>query len=194
VQVLPGRREDGADCQERFVKKILPVGLFALGLAVAALAIPPRSTEGTLEFCVTTVTTKGKYAPRHVVAIWVADARGRFVKTLRLAGRKQSKRLRRWARASRKNVVDAVTGATMKKHGTHTVAWDGRDAKGRIVPDGMYQVRVEFTEKNRLGPVTPLGHVRFVKGRLGATARVSDLPNFKKMSVTWTPAGGVAKK
>jgi hypothetical protein len=176
------------------VKRTLCVGLFALGLAVAALAVPPRSTEGTLRFTMKTVTTKGKYAPKHVVAVWVEDARGRFVKTLRVAGRKQAKRLRRWARASRKNVVDAVTGATLKKHVEHTVTWDGRDAKGRAVPDGIYEVRVEFTEKNSYGPTTPRGHVRFFKGPVGATARVSDLSSFKGMSATWTPAGPVAKK
>jgi len=39
-------------------------------------------TNGTLAVSVTTSSTGGNYAPRNIVAIWVEDNSGKFVKTL----------------------------------------------------------------------------------------------------------------
>ena len=144
-------------------------------------------TSGSVEFTVRTKPTKEKYAPHNVVAIWVTDSKGNFVKTLEIYGRKRKKYLISWTKQSKKNEVDAVTGATLKKHQTHTVAWDCRDNKGNLMPDGNYQLHVECTNKNGQGPTTPSGHIQFKKGSRAVSFTPKDLPYFDKMKLNYTP-------
>jgi hypothetical protein len=143
-------------------------------------------TAGSVEFSVRTKPTKEKYAPRNVIAIWVTDSKGNFVKTLEVYGKKRKKYLKAWTKQSKKNEVDAVTGATLKKHKTHTVTWDCRDTKGNLMPDGDYQIHVEFTNKNGQGPTTPPGHIQFKKGSKSISLTPKKLPCFDKMTLKYT--------
>jgi flagellar hook assembly protein FlgD len=92
-----------------------------------------------------------------------------------------------WARDSKKNTVDAITGATLKKHVPHNVVWDCRDAKGKLVPDGTYHIRAEFSEVNGRGPVMPLQHVKFQKGAKAISITPKNTPNFVKIKLDYTP-------
>ncbi len=161
--------------------------LLAASLSLAAAATVLGATDGSVEFTATTKPTTGDYAPRHVMAIWVTDSKGACVRTLEVYGQKYSKHLKTWARQSKASGVDAVTGATLKTHRTHTVTWDCRDAKGAPVPDGEYQVHVELTERNGQGPVTPPGHMTFTKGPQAATVTPKELPFLTQISLKYSP-------
>lgn len=134
--------------------------LLALAPSLAALtcAVPwptrAASTDGvvTLEF--TTTEAPGKYSPKHVLAVWVADARTNLLQTLEVRGGKRQKYLPTWLAARGENTtVDGVTGATLGQHQAHRVTWNCRDHKGALMPDGSYLLFVELTSKNGAGPV-----------------------------------------
>jgi hypothetical protein len=160
-------------------------------MALSAVATALGNTAGSVEFTATTKSAKGKYAPRHVLAVWVTNSKGQFVKTLELYGRKRMKYLKRWAEQSRNNQVDAVTGATAKTHRAHTVTWDCRDTKGALVPDGEYQIHVELTENDRQGPVTPPGHIKFAKGPREISSTPKDLPFLTTIKLKYVPSEAV---
>lgn len=172
------------------IKKIL--GLAAV-VGSMALVLPARAAEqeaaGKTTFTVVTTPLQQKYAPWHVLAVWVVDDQGRFVKTLEKRAAKQSRYLREWRKASKGNVTDAVTGATLHKPGKRTVVWDGTDANGRPVPDGVYGLRVEMTSANAAGPLTPPGHLTFTKGRKPFAKTYPDVGPFRGLRVEYTPQG-----
>jgi hypothetical protein len=141
--------------------------------------------EATLTF--TTHPTEGKYSPNHVLAVWVATPEGRFIKTLRLAADRRLRHLWTWRPATKKNRVDAVTSATLIEHGPRTVAWDGRDADGNVVPDGEYHLFIEFSERHGQGPVTPTGHIVLTKSDRPGTVSAPDLPEIKDIELVYTP-------
>lgn len=147
------------------------------------------TNAASVTFSVTTAPTEGKYAPRHVLAIWVTDSQGALVQTLQVNADKRKKHLVEWLAALGETKVDAVTSATLKTHQTSKVVWNCKDAKGNPVPDGKYRIRVEFTEINGAGPSTPKDHIEFTVGPKAATVNPKDLANFKAMSVVFVPAG-----
>jgi len=140
-------------------------------------------TPGDISFTVKTVTDNGNYAPRHVLAIWV-EHEGDFVKTRKAMANQRKQYLYTWRDASNYNVVDAITGATLTSHQTHTVTWDCTDLDGEIVPDGNYVIWVEFTEKHAQGPLTS---VEFTKGTEAVTINPPDEDHFINMEFTYTP-------
>ena len=162
------------------------VSLFVL-TALAVVAAEKAKPTGPVKFSVETKRTKGKYAPKHVLAIWVTNAKGKHVRTLEVYGKKRMKYLKAWAKNSKNNTVDAITGATLKKHVPHNVVWDCRDAKGKLVPDGTYHIHVEFSEANGQGPMMALQHVTFQKGAKAISINPKDTPNFVKIKLDYTP-------
>ena len=166
----------------------LPPALPAIA-GVFLLALGARAqTQGTCTFTVTTLRDIGaEYDPRHVLAIWVTTPSGAFVKTLKKQAASREQYLRTWVANSARNVVDAITGATLGTHVTHTVAWNCRDTAGNIVPDGQYRIRVEFTSENAQGPLTPAAHVEFTKGPSASNAAFPDVTNFTNMSIAYAP-------
>lgn len=156
-------------------------------LALFVTATAKGDTSGSVTFTVTTKAVKARYSPRHVMAIWVTNSKGEFVKTLAIHAKSQKKRLTTWIKQSKKNAVDAVTGATLKTHQTHTVTWDCLDVKGKSVPDGDYQIHVEFTSANSQGPVTPALHIQFHKGLKAVSMTPKPLPYFVEMKLIYTP-------
>lgn len=159
---------------------------YLAGLSVAA---PAGQAGGTVVFSFDTKSTGSDFAPRHVLAVWVTDSKGRFIKTLECREKNYGRYLVQWARAAGGNKTDAVTGASLKTHGAHRVTWDCRNAAGETVPDGEYRIRVEFSERNGPGPLLPDDHVRFIKGPEAKTARPADTAYFKNMALSFTPAG-----
>ena len=133
-----------------------------------------------LTFKVTTTTMRGRYSPKHVLAIWVTDAQGKFVKTLAKHAFIRGRYLTGWNSAAAGNVVDAVTSATLNAHGTRTVTWNLTDVMKRPVPDGDYKLVLELTENDRTGVSTT---VPFSKGPTKAMITPPDAPSFTGMSV-----------
>lgn len=104
----------------------------------------------------------GPYRPRNVGAIWIEDGGGAFVKTLEKWGTIRDRWLGRWREASDRNVVDAVTSATLPAHETHEVVWDLRDAEGHEAEPGEYVVLIEVTDRSGPGAVL---EIRFGTGQ-----------------------------
>jgi hypothetical protein len=141
------------------------------------------TTAGNVQFTFKTVTANGNYAPRHVLAAWVEDANG-FVKSRLVQANNRKQYLYTWNTQSSGNEVDAVTGATLNSHQTHTIEWDCTDLSGAEVPDGDYFIWIEFTEKHGQGPLTSSV---FTKGPNSQTITPTDEPNFIDMELVYTP-------
>jgi len=138
---------------------------------------------GELTFTVRTVTANGTYSPKHVLAIWIEDADG-FVKTRKAMANQRKQYLYTWHTASNYNVVDAITGSTLNSHQTHTVTWNCEDLDGNVVPDGVYTVWVEFTDKHAQGPLYTLD---FTKGPEAVSLSPSDQTYFKDIQLDFVP-------
>jgi PKD repeat protein len=168
---------------------IILIPIFLLGFKDSETKKGLKETSGgDLSFTVRTVTAGGNYAPKHVLVIWIED-NGAFVKTRLLRGNARKQYLYTWkasttAAGSPYNVVDAITGATLTSHTTHTVSWDCRDLDGNIVPDGEYSVWVEFTDKHDQGP---LYSISFTKGPDAINTAPADETYFKDIALVFTP-------
>jgi hypothetical protein len=143
----------------------------------------------SLAVTVKTAETGGKYEPDNIGAIWIADDRDVFVKSLAVWGRKRIGHLNAWNDATSQagldgNTVDAVTSATLSSHKTHNVTWDCTDTNENVVPDGTYNVHFEVTDKNSAGPTTSF---TFTKGAMPVTLTPPDEPNFLAIRLVFTP-------
>lgn len=162
--------------------------IFILLLIFISMHSVSAQTNGTLAVSVTTSAAGGNYAPRNVLAIWVEDSSGKFVKTLLAYAANRKTHLNGWetsttAAGSAFNVTDAITGATQSSHGTRTCSWNGKDYKGNLVPDGNYSLRMELTDKNSTGNTSPFA---FVKGPNNQTLSPANVPSFSSVSIKWT--------
>lgn len=163
--------------------------LIILLLACIYTSLITAQTNGTLTIQVTTSSTGGDYEPRNVLAIWIEDNSGAFVKTLLAYAENRRTHLNTWQAAtttagSEFNTTDAVTGATQPDHGTRTCEWDGTDFNGTLMPDGDYQVRMELTDKNETGNTAS---ITFTKGNEDQTLTPANVPSFSSISVIWDP-------
>jgi flagellar hook assembly protein FlgD len=113
--------------------------------------------DTVMRFTVTTQSYGGQYNPKHVMAIWITDQNDVFKRTLRLAGGTYKVHLVKWNQMSSGNTIDAITGATLTSHQSHTAIWNGKDKNGNLLPDGNYKVYIEFTEDNSAQPTKPDG-------------------------------------
>ncbi|PKP22186.1 MAG: hypothetical protein CVU05_05025 [Bacteroidetes bacterium HGW-Bacteroidetes-21] len=161
--------------------------LFTLIIVSLSLMLSAQ-TMGTLSFSVKTVAYSASYSPRHILAIWIADGNGQWVKTRKRMY--QNTVYRQYltnfknATSNTYNATDATTGATLQSHASHTVTWDGKDASGNLVADGTYRVYVEFTSANATGK---LYYCEFTKGPNAQNLTPSNVTNFNDISLSWTP-------
>lgn len=146
-------------------------------------------TPGELTVSVATSETGGKYAPRNIVAIWIEDDDGNFVKTLLAYANTRKTHLNTWqastsAAGSEFNVVDAITGATKSSQGTRLCSWDGTDVDGELVQDGVYHVWMELTDKNSTGNYSSFS---FTKSNIAENLTPNNVPSFGSISIDWEP-------
>lgn len=146
-------------------------------------------TEGTLTVTATTSSAGGNFAPRNIVAIWIEDAQGHFVKTLLAYAQTRKTHLNTWeasttAAGSPFNTVDAITGATRTSHSERTCTWNGKDMNGNLVPDGIYKVRMELTDKNSTGNFSSFN---MTKGTNPESLTPANVPSFASISINWVP-------
>jgi hypothetical protein len=174
IQVLMGR-------QKTFL--LLFIGM-TLSLYIKA------QTQGTLTFSTTLTSHSGRYGSGHVVAVWIENASGTFIKT-RLVMAKSSHTLNnhlpKWKSNSNQNVVDATTGATLNSYSSPiSIAWDATDISGNIVPDGTYQVWIEESwDEGSSG--TSFTSISFVKGADPQNLSPANTAAFTNISLSWTP-------
>ena len=134
--------------------KLLPGLLVLLINAIYFPFLSPAQgqTDGTLTF---TFTETHAGSTKNVLAVWITDNAGTFVKTrMRFWGSGTNDHLPSWKINSDQNIVDAITGPTRTAStnppafGVKTVIWDGTDVTSATVPDGTYQVFVESSWNN----------------------------------------------
>jgi len=145
-------------------------------------------TKGSLNVSVNTSTAGGNYAPRNVLAIWIEDNSGKFVKTLLAYADKRKTHLNTWEATTTSagtafNSVDAITGATVNSHSTRKCVWDGTDYNKIIVTDGEYRLRMELTDKNATGNTAAYS---FLKGPNSQNIAPKDVPSFSSVTLNWT--------
>lgn len=140
-------------------------------------------TAGEVALSFRTVTANGNYAPKHVLAVWVEDENG-FIKSRLVRANNRKQYLYTWIAASNYNDADAVTGATISSHQTHTIIWDCTDLEGIEVADGNYTIHIEFTEKHAQGP---LYSIDFIKGGEEQHLTPLDMTNFKDVQLDFYP-------
>ncbi len=141
------------------------------------------TSTGNVSFTVKTVTYNGDRSPKNIVAIWIEDIDGNFIKTRLLQADRRKEWLITWNNKSGGSTIDATTGATLSNHQTHTIVWDCTDESGALVEDGDYKVVVEFTEEHSQGPVTT---VTFNKGPASQSITPDDEANFINMNLEYT--------
>lgn len=148
-------------------------------------------TTGELVVTVTTSSTGGQYAPRHLLAIWVENAQGDFIRTLMAYTSNPAYRgyLSHWDDATsdagaRYDTTDAVSGATLSSHDTRTATWDATRFDNGNLPDGAYSVCMELTDKNATGNYSCF---EFNKGVSNDLASPGDTPSFSDVTLDWSP-------
>ena len=159
-------------------------------LACLFTSLISAQTAGTLSVSVTTSSTGGEYEPDNVLAIWIENESGEFVKTLLAYADRRMTHLNTWeasttAAGSAFNITDAVSGATQSNHGIRTTQWNGTNYSGTVVPDGEYHLRMELTDKNETGNTAS---ITFTKGTAEVNLTPANAPSFASISVTWTPS------
>ncbi|NOU47725.1 MAG: DUF2271 domain-containing protein [Bacteroidales bacterium] len=149
------------------------------------------NTDGNLTFSVLTVSNGATYSPKNVLAIWIKDANGNFVISRKVMANNRKQHLVKWMASSGNNSVDAITGSTLSNHTTHTVSWDCRDLQGNIVPDGDYQVWVEYTSRNSAsgGQPGPSFSYTFAKGTEIVQPQIPNETYFVNISLLYEPTG-----
>ncbi|MGE5457179.1 MAG: DUF2271 domain-containing protein [Methanococcaceae archaeon] len=170
------------------IKLILP----AMLLTIVGLIKPSFSqTDGTVVFSVLTVSNGATFSPRNVLAIWVKDNQGNFVISRKVMASERIQHLVKWVDNSSQNTVNAITGATLPNHIQHTVSWDCRDLSGNLVPDGIYEIWVEYTSRNSAfgGDPGPYMFVEFEKGTTTVSLTPPDEQYFVDISLEYTPMG-----
>lgn len=174
------------------IKKLL-IAIFALSLFILVFAQKNSSaqTTGNLTFSVTTTEPSGGYTNKFVLAIWIRDNAGNFVKTKIKYAAARVQWLNVWVSNSGQNTVDATTGATKTQHGTFTINWNATDIAASLVPDGIYEVWVQMADANANGPTTS---VSFTKGPSAVNLTPANSGNFTNMVLNWTPSNiGIGK-
>jgi len=162
---------------------------FLLSLFVSLVSfsqenVTAASTSGTLTVSVTTTTYGGSYAPKNVVAIWVTNSSGTYVKTLAAYCAARKSDLTTWANNSAKDVTDAITGATRSSQGLiSSVKWDGTDKNKVLQADGNYILKMEMTE----GGNNKLVSYTFAKGTTSVSLTPTSVTGFSGISINWVP-------
>lgn len=120
-------------------------------LLLVALSGPAWAQE-SVQVSFGTSEAGGNYAPRNVVAVWVEDEAGTFVRTIGRWAGSRIDHLVAWSNASGQD-TDAVSGATRANHDARlTVTWDLTDRNGVPVPNGTYVIRMELADRNSTSP------------------------------------------
>ena len=165
--------------------KLLLLSTFVIVMSFTSRVF--AQTQGTLSFSVTPVAQSGGYGNKHVLAIWIQNSTGTFVKTkMRYWGNGTDDHLPTWKSNSNSNVVDASTGATLTSYATRTITWDGKNASGVDVADGQYKIMIEEcwgdgSTKNITKSYT------FTKGPSVDSQTPANDSKFTNATLTWTP-------
>lgn len=168
--------------------------LLFVGLLYSVISF--AQTNGQLNITFSTSNAGGNYSPRNILAVWIEDENGMFVKTLMAYAVSQITHLNTWQSATTDagtefNVVDAITGSTRNSHANRECSWNGLDYNQNSMPDGLYYVWMELTDKNGTGNFSSF---EFTKGDTPTQITPTNVPSFSNIDIIWTPSGiGIAE-
>ncbi len=145
-------------------------------------------TAGTFTFKINPVSHSGSYGSKYVVAIWVENSFGTFIKTkLRQSSDKNLDHLATWTSRSNKSIVDATSGATLSSYTPITVFWNGADISSSIVADGEYKIWVELAWDKDKATGKTVTSFPFTKGATAFHSAPSNTSLFTDISLDWVP-------
>ena len=170
---------------------------FTLSMIVSGNNKSQAQTAGTFTFTYSQAAPSAS-ATKNVMAVWIEDNSGTFVKTrLRYWSNSTNDHLPSWVSKSAQNTVDATTGATRTAStvptafGAKTITWDGKNASGVLVPDGIYNV---FVESSYCNPEPAnnqhwiITNFSFTKGTTAVHLTPTGPANFSNISLDWVPS------
>jgi hypothetical protein len=138
-----------------------------------------------------TTPTGGQFAPRNVVAVWITDGNGVFVKTIGRWADTRKSDLVAWNQASGGD-ADAVSGATRLDHSIQLAAqWDLKSRAGAVMPDGTYTIHIELSDSQTSS--TAPNHeatYTFVKGPSPQVQTPADANGFTGVKITYATMAG----
>jgi hypothetical protein len=171
------------------ISGILTLVLISISLLIIISPTAFSQTTGTLTFSMVT-TASGGYSPKHLVAIWIENSSGTFIKTkVKYASTSNYDHLGNWTGKSSQNTVDATTGATLTSHGTVSLNWNGTNVAGTQVPDGTYNIWVEMAWASSLTTGKTTTSFAFTKGTSAVHLTPASTTNFSSITIDWVPAG-----
>ena len=184
-----------------------PADTTAATATPATTAPEPESTTAATDAADTTTSTDGATFPaggelvvdftysaesggrvhNPYIAVWVEDADGNLVQTISLwyeqsgKGTKYLHELHSWFAAS--GGTDSTTSGATRSAGTYSVAWDGTDLDGNVVPAGNYTLFVEAAREH--GPYEITSSPITVSDR-GFTVALADNGELSNVTATLT--------
>ncbi len=167
--------------------KIASLGLLMLSLISGFNGM--SQTAGSFTFTIIPVAHNGSYGAKHVVAVWIENSAGTFIKTkLNQSSRSTIDHLATWTSKSNSNVVDATTGATLTSYSPLTVKWDGTDVSKAIVADGDYKIWIEMAWDNSKTTGKTVTSFGFTKGTQAFHLAPANSDLFTNVVLDWVPA------
>lgn len=173
---------------------VIAIFLFINLMLLSNISMAQTSGNMSITYTQSPVTSA---ATKNVLAIWIEDANGTFVKTrARYWGNGTNDHLPSWVSNSNHNTVDAITGATLRSttnptaFGVKTITWDGTNTNNVVVPDGVYKVLIESSYcKPEPADNTHqfISTFTFTKGPNAETLTPTD-SHLSAISISWTPS------
>jgi hypothetical protein len=129
------------------------------------------------------------YTPNNVLAVWITNQGGTFVKTIGRWADIRRQYLLAWNQAAGVNDVDAVSGATRFTHDDPvTITWNLTNRQNTVVPDGTYRIRLELADRNATATnQNNQGTFTFVKGTAPQTQTGLANGGFTDVTIQYTP-------
>lgn len=124
-----------------------------------------------------------EYNPKHILAVWIETSNAKFVSSVAVYASERIGYLYNWNANSLSNKVNAVTGATLKSHTSHTFTWDCTTYNGSAIDDGDYLLCIELTSGDTHGTYSE-NPFNINSGVLSYTASGS---NITELTLTYTP-------
>lgn len=154
-----------------------------LGLTIGLA--PAKAQELTVSFTTTSISG-AEYSPNHILAVWVKNSAGTYQRTLMVYAKDRKGYLYKWQGSSGGDKTDAVTGATLTSHQTHSVTWNLKNIAGQTLPQGSYLLCMEMTSMDGQGPYR---EISFTVGSDSYTLTPADGNNFKNISIAYKSSG-----
>jgi hypothetical protein len=162
--------------------------IVALIAILAGFNNSQAQTSGTLTFTINPVSHSGSYGAKHVVAVWIENASGTFIKTkLKYSASKNYDHLGTWTSKSSQNTIDATSGATLTSYNPLSFSWDGTNVSNTIVADGDYKIWIEIAWDKSLTSGKTVTSFSFTKGKNAFHGTPANTSLFTDVVIDWKP-------